>query len=207
MRGRRPAPAGTPLRARPSVFGSSRRSETWRQSTPIASPELARARSTFPSPERHHRRLPGRARDHHAMRLDLLDSPARVAQGECLTDAPLVDEFLVELAQPRPPCPEVNRILARVGNRAATHERELGRARQRRKPVVNPVPHHSAPAGRAAPGVGNRPEISRKTLSNDSAERSWNGYAERTRSNSAGTSQGSIATQAMTCCASTSRQL
>ena len=108
------------------------------------------------------------------MGLDGLDPPGRIAQHERLADSPLVDELLVELAQPRAPLAQIHRELAGVGDRPAADQGKLGRAGQRGQPVVNPVPGDPARRSRNS-AVGNRPEISRRTLSNASADRSWNG--------------------------------
>ena len=133
---------------------------------------LGRARRRLPVPEGHDARVSLRFADEDAMRLDRVDPPGRIAEDEGLADPPLEDEFLVQLAQPRSAVPEVDRELARVGDRPAADEREMGRPGQRGQPVVDRVPRHPG-AKVAKPGVGNRPETSRRTLSKASAERSW----------------------------------
>ena len=102
--------------------------------------QLGRARRRLAAPERHHARLALGPGDDHAMRLDRVDPPGRVAQHEGLADPPLEDELLVELAEPRAAVAQVDRELAGVGDRPAADQGQLGRPGQGGQPVVDPVP-------------------------------------------------------------------
>ena len=108
------------------------------------------------------------------MGLDGVDPPGRVAQHEGLAHPALEDELLVELAEPRAAVAQVHRVLAGVGDRPAADQGEVRRAGQGGQPVVDPVPGDPG-AQVAEEPVGNRPETSRRTLSNASAVRSWYG--------------------------------
>ena len=102
--------------------------------------QLGRSRRALTAPERHDRAVSFGRLDDDAMDVDGLDSPCVVAQCERLADPALEDELLIELAQAGAVVPQVDGILARVGNGAAADKRQPGRAGQRGQAVVNPVP-------------------------------------------------------------------
>ncbi len=95
-------------------------------------------------PERHASGLPERRADDHAVVRDLLDPPARGAEGEDVADAGLVDHLLVELA-------DAGRLLAdhehaehaAVGDRATARHRESLGAGTTGQGAVHAVPHQA----------------------------------------------------------------
>ena len=73
-----------------------------RTKPPNATPELQRAGGGVALPEREPARAAGGGGDQHLVVGDLLDPPARRAEGEHVADPGLVDHLLVQLADPAP---------------------------------------------------------------------------------------------------------
>ncbi len=104
--------------------------------------KLGRSWRHLSSPEGHQRR-PSRRRAHdHPLRLDRLDPPGRGAEHERLSHATFEHELLVELSQAWPSFTEVNRIVARFGDRPAGCQSQPSGTGKRRKAIVNAVPAH-----------------------------------------------------------------
>ena len=170
---RRPAVAGGRGNARASgrPSGSSRHSRSSHgRSVGVIQPagdlaaeradrlaQLGRARRRLAMPERHHARLALGPADQHAVRLDGVDPPGRVAQHEGLAHPPLEDEFLVELAEPRAAVAQVDRVLARVGDRPAADQGAGVPCRAGRPGGYGSGPRPPGRGGRGTQGWGTGP--------------------------------------------------
>ena len=123
------------------------------------------------------------------MRLDGLDPPGGVAQHEGLAHPPLEDELLVQLAEPRAAVAEVDRDTGRCRGSSRRRSGRGGPSRAGGPGGCGRGPRPGGRAGRGAPGWGTGPRPAAGRSRTPPAVRSRYGYARRTRSNSAGTSQ------------------
>src|SRR5919198_5105382 len=89
--------------------------------------DVRRPRGVLAVPKGHSRRRARSRRDDDAVVFDGVHPPGRRAELEYIADARLVDEFLVQFAEPRP-VGEIHGIEATIGNRAAIHDRDESRA-------------------------------------------------------------------------------
>ena len=97
-------------------------------------------------PERQLAGQPGRGRDEHPVVGDVLDPPARRAEGEDVADPRLVHHLLVELADPRALlADEEDAEQAAVGDGAAAGDRKPLRARPSGQGAGHAVPDQARP--------------------------------------------------------------
>ncbi len=101
--------------------------------------EVVAAAGALALPERHDRRRTLSRRHEHTIRLDAFHPPGVGPQQKRIADPALVDELLVQLADPRP-VTGVGGVLAGIGDGAAVDEGHLLAARQGEQAVVNAVP-------------------------------------------------------------------
>jgi hypothetical protein len=101
--------------------------------------ERERSRHELAVPERHPRRYPGGRIDDHPVMLDRRDSPGGRSELEHIADARLVDELLVQLAEPRP-VGKVHRVEAAVRNRSARDHRGHSARARAAETVIHAIP-------------------------------------------------------------------
>ena len=128
--------------------------------------ELGGASEGVAGPERQAPGLARRGGDEHPVVGDVLDAPARRAEGEDVTDPGLVDHLLVELAHPGGLLTDQEDAeQPAVGDRAAARHREALGARTAGELAGDPVPHQArSQLGELVAGVATGEEVQRRVV-------------------------------------------